>query len=75
MINLNFSGFDKNSVIIESKDFFIEPLKNQPMVTVESCLQLHDALLQQLLYLKIVIGVLILALILMLIVEFKRNKK
>jgi len=59
--------------MINNFSFYEEPAIE--MVTKSSCLALHGGLLQQLLYLKIVIGVLILALILFLLVELKRKIK
>jgi len=50
-------------------------MREQEMITKASCLDLHEPLLGQLLYLKIVIGILIAIIILFLIMNDKRKRR
>jgi len=48
-------------------------LMPQELLTKAACLDLHEPLLTQLSYLKIVVGFLVLALILFILIEYKRK--
>lgn len=54
---------------------FPSQLTTTEMITKSDCLTLHDALLTQLTYLKIVIGILSLGLLLFMLAELKRKKR
>ena len=56
-------------------NFSIPSQYNEPMMLASDCLALHGELLQQMLYLKITIAVLIICILLFLGAEYKRKIK
>jgi len=56
-----------------SMDFANSNPMAQELITKTACLDLHGPLLTQLMYLKIVIGFLVLSLILFILIEYKRK--